>query len=117
MAFSDDNFDVLELQMLHNFAKDRGVSKEDLEKILLEPSQVSTIPTKIEKKIEYLYDLAIMIWADGVVTDDEVNTLKKYCLKFGFLKENIADLSDFLLKKAKEKTNKEDLIQQILNQL
>ena len=117
MAFSDDNFDLLELQMLYRFAEERGVSKNDLEKFLLEPSHNSTIPEKFEKKIEYLYDLAIMIWADNVATDDEINTLKKYCLKFGFLEENISNLSQFLLEKAKEKISKEDLILQINNQL
>lgn len=113
MAFSDDNFDVLELQMLYKFAEERGVSKEDLEKILLEPSHNTSIPEMFEEKIEYLYDLAIMIWADNIVTEDETNTLKKYCLKFGFLKENIEDLAKFLLAKAKENVSKIDLIKQI----
>ncbi|TMM28660.1 hypothetical protein FDT66_13740 [Polaribacter aestuariivivens] len=116
MAFSDDNFDTLELQMLYKFAEERGVSKEELEKILLQPSHNTSIPEKFEEKIEYLYDLAIMIWADNIVTEDEINTLKKYCLKFGFLKENIVELANFLLEKAKEKISKVDLIKQI-NQL
>lgn len=117
MAFSDDNFDVLELRMLYKFAEERGISKEELERILLQPSEQSAIPEKIEEKIEYLYDLAIMIWADNVVTEDEINTLKKYCLKFGFFEENIVELSNYLLEKAKEKMLKEDLIHQIINQL
>lgn len=115
MAFSDDNFDVLELQMLYKFAEERGVSKEELEKILLHPSHNSSIPEKLEKRIEYLYDLAIMIWADNQVTQDEINTLKKYCLKFGFVEENIPELVQFLLDKAKEKMPKEALINQIIN--
>lgn len=115
MAFSDDNFDVLEMQMLYKFAEERGVSKQDLDKILLEPTHNTSIPVDIEEKIEYLYDLAIMIWADNLVTDDEITTLKKYCLKFGFLEENVTELCDFLLAKAKVKTSKEDLIKEILN--
>lgn len=110
IAFSDDNFDVLEMQMLYKFAEERGVTKEDLESILLKPSHNSSIPEKFENKIEYLYDLAIMIWADNIVTQDEINTLRKYCLKFGFIEENISDLSDFLLEKAKEKVSKKDLL-------
>lgn len=110
IAFSDDNFDVLEMQMLYKFAEERGITKEDLESILLKPSHNSSIPEKFENKIEYLYDLAIMIWADNIVTQDEINTLRKYCLKFGFIEENISDLSDFLLEKAKEKVSKKDLL-------
>ena len=110
MAFSDDNFDVLELQMLYRFAEERGINQEQLNEVLLNPSADSNIPEKLEDKIEYLYDLAIMIWADGVATEDEVNTLKKYCLKFGFLEENIEDICDFLLENAKKKVSKKQLM-------
>jgi len=103
MAFADDNFDVLELKMLYNFAKERGLSKDQLNEILLNPSQESVVPESLDEKIEYLYDLALMIWADGIATEDEINTLKKYCLKFDFLKENIDDICEFLLENAKAK--------------
>lgn len=113
MAFSDDNFDVLEMQMLYKFAEDRGISKDDLNNILLHPSHETVIPDSVDKRIEYLYDLSIMIWADNIVTEDEENTLKKYCLKFGFLEENIDDLSSFLLEKAKEGTSKKEILELI----
>ncbi|MEP3211157.1 MAG: hypothetical protein ABJN95_18360 [Maribacter sp.] len=110
MAFADDNFDVLELKMLYNFAEERGLSKGQLNEILLNPSQESAIPESLDEKIEYLYDLALMIWADGIVTEDEINTLKKYCLKFEFLKENIDDICEFLLENAKVKISLKELI-------
>lgn len=113
MAFSDDNFDVLEMQMLYKFAEDRGISQDDLNNILLHPSHETAIPESVDKRIEYLYDLSIMIWADNIVTEDEENTLKKYCLKFGFLEENIDELSSFLLENAKEGTSKKDLLELI----
>ncbi|WP_299117104.1 hypothetical protein [uncultured Winogradskyella sp.] len=111
IAFSDDNFDVLEMQMLYRFAQERGVTKEQLDNILLNPSHKPSIPETLEEKIEYLYDLALMIWADSVVTDDERVTLKKYCLKFGFIEENIEELCQFLLDNAEEKLPKEKLIE------
>ena len=43
IAFTDDNFDVLELQMLYKFAEERGISKDQLNDILLHPSQNSKI--------------------------------------------------------------------------
>ncbi|WP_291871048.1 hypothetical protein [Maribacter sp.] len=109
MAFSDDNFDLLELKMLYNFAEERGLSKDQLNEILLNPSQESVIPESLEEKIEYLYDLSLMIWADDIATEDEVNTLKKYCLKFEFLEENIDDICEFLLENAKVKTPLKEL--------
>ena len=113
IAFSDDNFDVLEIQMLYKFAEERGLTKDQLDALLLQPSHETHIPETLEQKIEYLYDLAIMIWADDKVTEDEENTLKKYCLKFGFYEENIEELSQFLLEHAKNKLPKEQLFQLI----
>jgi uncharacterized tellurite resistance protein B-like protein len=113
MAFSDDNFDVLEMQMLYNFAEERGLSKEQLNEILLNPSHDTSIPESLELRVEYLYDLAVMIWADERVTDDEYITLKKYCKKFEFLDENISELADYLLESAKKGVSKEDIIKDI----
>ena len=54
-----------------------------------------------------------MIWADEIVTKDEINTLKKYCIKFGFLEENITELSDFLINNAKKNVSKEEVLNQL----
>ncbi len=113
MAFSDDNFDVLEMQMLYKFAEERGVNKNDLNDILLHPSIETAIPETVEERIEFLYDLSVMIWADKKVTDDERVTLEKYCLKFGFVKENITELCDFLLDKAQKGISKLELLELI----
>ncbi|GAB5565179.1 MAG: hypothetical protein Wins2KO_22420 [Winogradskyella sp.] len=111
MAFADDNFDILEMQMLYKFAEERGITREQLDDVLLNPSHIPGIPETLEEKIEHLYDLALMIWADNIVTADEKNTLKKYCLKFGFIEENIEELCQFLLDNAKQKSPKENLIE------
>ena len=114
MAFSDDNFDKLELKMLYHFANERGISESQLQEILLNPQQHNTeLPVELEQKIEYLNDLCKMIWADGVVTEDERNTLMKYCKKFNFLDKNLEQLADFLLECAKEGLSVEDILLKI----
>ena len=114
IAFSDDNFDKLELKMLYYFAEERGISEEQLHQILLNPmTEDAEIPKKLEQKIDYLNDLAKMIWADGVVTEDERNTLLKYCKRFGFLDQNLQQLVDFLLECAKENLSVEEIILKI----
>jgi uncharacterized tellurite resistance protein B-like protein len=111
MAFSDDNFDKLELKMLYHFAEERGVTEEQLQQVLLNPlTDDSAIPETLKQKIEYLNDLAKMIWADGIVTEDERNTLLKYCKRFGFLDENLPQLVDFLLECAKDGLTVEDIL-------
>lgn len=114
MALSDDTFDVMELQMLYQFADDRGVPKEELDRLLLNPVDHSTsIPKDLPTRIEYLYDLASMILADEVITEDEKNTLRKYCRKFEFLEENINELADYLLECVQTGVSKNEIINQL----
>ena len=114
MALSDDEFDVLELQMLYHFADERGVPKEELDKLFLNPISTDLIiPENLNTRIEYLYDLTRIIWADGKITDDELNMLKKYCRKFNFLDENINELSDYLIDCVQKSIQKEEIISQL----
>ncbi len=114
MALTDDNFDVLELQMLYHLADERGIPKEELDKLFLNPvNHQSNIPEELNTRIEYLYDLTCIMWANKEITDDETNTLKKYCKKFEFLDENIDDLSNYLIECVQKGISKEEIINQL----
>jgi len=114
MALSDDQFNVLELQMLYHFADERGIPKEELDKLFLNPVSIEfTVPENLNTKIEYLYDLTRIIWADEKINDDELNMLRKYCRKFDFVEENINDLSDYLIDCVQKNIGKEEIISQL----
>ncbi|MFV8339808.1 hypothetical protein ACNQGL_11100 [Flavobacterium sp. LB3P21] len=114
MALTDDQFDVLELQLLYHFADERGIPKEELDKLFLNPINTElSIPENLDTRIEYLYDFARIIWADERVTDDELNMLKKYCRKFNFLDENINELTGYLIDCVKKGISKEEIINQL----
>lgn len=116
MALTDDKFDIIELKTLYKFAEDRNIPKEELDRLLLNPvDHTSKIPKDINTRIEYLYDLAFMILADGVITEDEKNTLIKYCKKFDFLEENAEKLSNYLLECVQNGTSKEEIIKNVNN--
>jgi uncharacterized tellurite resistance protein B-like protein len=114
MALADDNFDVLELQMLYQFADERGIPKEELDKLFLNPINSNlNIPSDLNTRIEYLYDLSRIIWADGEITLDEMNTLKKYCKKFEFQEENIDELANYLIDCVQKGVGKQEIINQL----
>lgn len=116
IALSDDEFSALEVKMLYAFAEERGVPKEHLDYILLNPQTVTMgVPEDIKQKIMYLCDFAIMVWADGVVSDDERNALEKYIKQFGFLDENIEPLATFLLDAIKEGKTKQEIFNELNN--
>lgn len=113
IACADENFAAIEMKQLYKFAEQRGIAAEYLNNILLNPVHQMEIPSTVEKKIEYLYDLAIMIWADEKITEDEYNLLKKYCKTFEFLPENTHEICDYLIECAKQQKD----IQEILSSL
>ncbi len=113
IAMTDGDFSPEEWKMLYRFGTERGVSKEQLDEILLSTSGTIEIPSTIEKRLEYLYDFSRMIWTDGKVTEDEVIALKKYCKKFEFLDENIEDLSNYLLESVKNGKTKEEILNEL----
>lgn len=113
IAIVDDSFSLLELKMLYEFAKERDIPNEEINKILLTADVEFTIPVTVEKRIEYLFDFASMILADGVVTEDEKNVMKKYCRNFDFKDENIEELCQYLLDSVKNGKSKDEIINEI----
>ncbi|AMR42998.1 hypothetical protein A4C53_RS17660 [Elizabethkingia anophelis] len=116
MAICDDNFSKLELKMLYRFAEERGVIAKNLDEILLSPVDTkNTLPQTLEDKIEYLYDLVLMIWADDHVDDNERSALEKYIKLFGFVEENVSAIANYLLEAVKSGKTKSDILYELQN--
>lgn len=116
MAICDEDFSPLELKMLYKSAEERGISAKNLDEILLNPiNSKSLIPESIEEKVEYLYDLTVMIWADGIVTPNEYSALEKYVAMFGFLEENVKEIVDYFIEAVKQGKTKKDILNDLNN--
>jgi|TARA_B110001469_G_scaffold93640_1_gene89428 hypothetical protein len=114
MAFTDDNFHQLELKMLYNFAKERGIPRDKLDELLLNPIEASAkIPENLDEKITYLYQLSEMIWADGKVDDNERSTLNKYVKLFKFKEENADELTEYLLSAVENKISLANVLKEL----
>ena len=111
IALSDGNFSSLEMKMLYEFADERGVNKDKLNELLLNPGKtIAIVHMRIDEKLSYLIDFCVMSWADGKVVPDEENALKKFILNFGFLDENVNELAQFLLSAVEEGKSKKEII-------
>ncbi|KAA0129746.1 hypothetical protein FY557_03275 [Chryseobacterium sp. SN22] len=116
MAVCDDDFSALELKMLYRCAEERGISPKNLDEILMNPINLkSWVPKTIEEKVDYLYDLTAMIWADGTVSQNEYSALQKYVVMFGFLEENATAIVDYLIEAVKTGKNKSEIIYELKN--
>lgn len=116
MALCDDDFSPLELKMLYKTAEEKGIPSANLDEILLNPiNSKSIVPETIEEKVEYLFDLTAMIWADGEVSENEYSTLKKYIAMFGFMEENIENIADYFIEAVKQGKTKNDILNDLKN--
>lgn len=114
LALADNEVDTSELEVLFQIGNEHGVSKEEIEKLLLNPELVTTsIPADTLTKVQHLYDFVQIILADGVVDDREKAALKKFCENFGFEEQHIPKIMEFLIEEGIKGTKKEEIIQQV----
>lgn len=89
-----------------------NVSSEELNSLVFSDEILFYIPQTNEERIIFLYDLALIAWANGEVDDEEKHLLKVYAKKFGIIESEIDELIGFLLEKAKEHLSHEQLLKE-----
>jgi uncharacterized tellurite resistance protein B-like protein len=110
MALSDTEVDTAELEMLYTIGEEKGVSRSEIDEVVIRPDTIKfTSPATILEKIESLFDLARIAWADGKIDENEERVMKMFCTKFGFEKENIPIIIQFLLDEANKGTSKDEI--------
>jgi len=113
MMMADLEISPLEKAELYRIGKEEfGLSAEELDKLVISDEILFYMPENETNKILYLYDMALMAWADGKIVDDEKELLKKTMKKFGIIDSEINELTEFLLAKAKEKLTHEQLLKE-----
>lgn len=101
LALSDLHLDPSELAALYDIGTRRGVERERIDGLLLNPNQAApTVPEDVQTRVGYLYDFALMIQADGMVDESESRMLARLCGVFKFEEKNVDDIVSFLLERA-----------------
>jgi uncharacterized tellurite resistance protein B-like protein len=118
MAIADSNADMRELELLYKIGEARGIDRKEIDELLLAPNQAGfSQPVSVLDKIDYLYDLSLIAWADGTVDNSERKALELFSKRFGFKEENISQICDYLLDEASRNTPKEKLLQTVSENL
>lgn len=116
IALSDNNFDEKELETILKIGEEKGISKDEFEKIIINPTSANIeTPTDFISKIYLLYDFARVIWSDGKIEEEEEKFFMKYCKKFGFEKEGSEELFNWLIGFAKQNFTTQQLEKEIVN--
>lgn len=95
LALADEVITEGELKLLKRLAKRYHILEEKYNEIIENPSKYSIhTPHSYNERIEYLYDLTKMIYADNEVSLKEVGVLRKICVGLGFPLNNVEKVSD-----------------------
>ncbi|GAA0538909.1 tellurite resistance TerB family protein [Chitinophaga japonensis] len=118
IALSDSRVDMRELEMLYRIGESRGISRSDIDTLLLQPGQENfTPPETVLEKVDCLYDLCLIAWADGSVSPEEKEALELFCARLGFRDENIYQICTYLLDEASRNTPKENILSTVAQNL
>lgn len=94
VAIADGAISDQERAFLDHLADRLEISEDDYAKILEHPEKYPVNPPYLQiNRIERLYDLARMVYADHVLGPKQKNILKKFAVALGFT-GNIDDLVD-----------------------
>lgn len=113
MALSDNEFDFTERQMLYQIGIKHGITPEQINEFVLTANLKPIVPETMGGKVECLYELTQMAWADGQITPEEKQAIKKCVIRYGFMKENADDIVDYFIENVKANKTQEEVLNEI----
>ena len=106
VAFSDNTITQEEKLFLDRLAQNLDISKETYLSIFKNyKSHPINPPISQESRIERLYDLARMVYADDIKDADEVKMLSKIAIGLGFQTETVSEVVNTSLKLVSDKVD------------
>jgi len=117
MLLADAEVHPNELEMLYQIGKEKGgISEQEIQEAVFSPNTFVSLESLSDNdRIEYLYNLSRIAWADGKIDNKEKDVMQEASRRLGFAEENVAEISEFLLDQAKDKKTFEDILKTIKN--
>ena len=95
LAMADNVITEGEEKLLKRLAKRFHILEDKYNEILQNPSEYPAhTPHNYDERIERLYDLGKMIYADEEVSGDEAKVLRSICIGLGFPLDNVEKVVD-----------------------
>jgi len=114
LALADNVITEGEEKMLKRLAKRFHILEEKYNAIIENPENYPIhTPQNYNERIEYLYDLAKMIYADADVAKEEIGVLRRICVGIGFSLDTIEKTVDKAIDLVLNDTDIEDFTKAI----
>ncbi|GAB4159465.1 MAG: TerB family tellurite resistance protein [Winogradskyella sp.] len=95
VAMSDGVINDAEKAFLDRLAIRLDITESEYKAILKDyKSHPINPPTSYDMRLERLYDLARMVWADHIEGPNQVSLLEKLCIGLGFNQDNVKYIAD-----------------------
>ena len=95
VAMSDGIINDAEKAFLDRLATGLDITEQEYKDILKDyKSHPINAPHSYDTRLERLYDLARMVWADQIEGPDQVVLLEKLCIGLGFNPDNVKYIAD-----------------------
>ena len=114
LAMADDVITEGEQKLLERLAKRLEIDKVEYKHVLKNPEKYPTNPpVSYDARIERLYYLTKMVYADDEVSKDEVLVMRKIVIGLGFPQDNAEKVSDEALHLVMNENDVEDFTKAI----
>jgi uncharacterized tellurite resistance protein B-like protein len=109
VAMSDGVITDSEKEFIDRLARNLDITESDYKAILKDyGSHPINPPVSYDQRLERLYDLTRMVWADGVQDEAQEKLLHKFCVALGFHAVNVKYISDKALELVKNEADLEE---------
>ena len=116
VALSDDQITKEEQRFLDKLAFKLGISSDDYKEILKQPNKYPINPPVLyTRRIERLYDLSRMVFADDQLGSNQRSILTRLALALGFTPGNVEYIVDKALILVRERVSLDEFAFEIKN--
>ncbi len=100
LAKADGHLHEDEQELLYRLGEQYGLKEKQINQIIISQKEHELfVPDSDEDKLKQLYDIAQMVYADGVVDDNEVAFCENVVDRFGYKKAMVSWLLEMFGKK------------------
>lgn len=114
MILADGIVDIRELETIYRIGRENyGLSVAEIVSAVRDSGTSFLMPETIGEKVELLYQMGEIAWADGEIDESEKKLMHRYASRMGFADENLDGIISYILDKVNGKVPVGDVIKEV----
>lgn len=116
MILADGIIDARELETLYKIGIEQyHLTQEEITAVVRDAGSSFILPTTLQGKVQFLYNLAMIALADGTVDPEEKALLNKYITRMGFEDANADGIAESLFESIRNDKSFDEIMSMINN--